>query len=236
MDCPDRDGAPACVPGASPGGAGGTGAWTFVVPVRDARGAKTRLDTPPGVDRAALVRAMALDTVAALTGAGARVTLVTGDGLLPLLLAGAPVRVVADPGGVAGGGSPARLAGAIMAGLSTIPAQEPAAVALADLPALRPADVEAVLGAALAQGAVFVRDADGTGTTILAATRREALRPAFGPGSAREHALVAAEAGFSLPRARRDVDTAADLADALRLGTGRHTTRLLAGRDVPGRD
>ena len=40
-------------------------AWSLVVPVKGGEGAKSRLRAPDGVDRIALARALALDTVAA---------------------------------------------------------------------------------------------------------------------------------------------------------------------------
>jgi 2-phospho-L-lactate guanylyltransferase len=101
---------------------------------------------------------------------------------------------------------------------------------------LRPDDLDealaladAVLQGAASGGAnsVFVPDAQGTGTVLLAARHAAALRPAFGPGSAAAHeALGALRLEPALPRLRRDVDTAADLAEALELGCGRRTAEL----------
>ena len=69
-------------------------------------------------------------------------------------------------------------------------------------------------------------DAAGTGTVLLAAAGT-ALLPAFGAGSARRHAESGARRlDGRWPSLRRDVDTVADLAEAVRLGLGRHTAAL----------
>lgn len=102
---------------------------------------------------------------------------------------------------------------------------------LADLPALRPQELAAALVAAALQPRSYVPDAEGTGTTLLAARPGSSLDPAFGTGSAARHATaaVALDAG---PGLRRDVDTAADLSAAIALGVGPATAALLAGEAV----
>ncbi len=77
----------------------------------------------------------------------------------------------------------------------------------------------------------MVADAAGTGTTLLTAAPDVPLRPAFGGGSFQRHVSAGAHAvtGVALAGLRRDVDTAADLDDACRLGVGRHTGAVLAG-------
>jgi 2-phospho-L-lactate guanylyltransferase len=113
----------------------------------------------------------------------------------------------------------------------------PAAVLLADLPALRPEDLDAALAAARdaldAEGTrmAAVPDADGTGTVLLAARTPARLDPAFGPGSFAEHLRRGAvPLPLDLPRLRRDVDTPADLDAALALGVGPRTASALAER------
>lgn len=100
------------------------------------------------------------------------------------------------------------------------------AVLVGDLPALRPAELGAALRAAACHPASFVADHTGTGTTLLAALPGQALRPAFGPGSAGRHGTtaVALDAG---PGLRLDVDTAEDLEAAVKLGVGRQTAALV---------
>lgn len=211
--------------------------WTFVVPVRDASTAKTRLVAPVGVDHAELVRAMALDVLGSVAATGATLVLVTDDPVLVTVgtdgcegVEGtARIRVIRDP---------ARgLSAAIETGLAEVERHAPAAVLLGDVPCLRTDDVIAALKATVAAAveppapgapAAFVRDAAGTGTTMLASTRRDRLRPRFGVGSAAAHAQVAVEIGTRLPRLRRDVDTASDLDDAIRLGAGPRTAQVLA--------
>jgi 2-phospho-L-lactate guanylyltransferase len=76
---------------------------------------------------------------------------------------------------------------------------------------------------------VFVPDAEGTGTVLLAALTAAAMRPAFGPGSARAHRAAGAHPlDVDLPRLRRDVDTPADLRTAIALGVGPRTRAALA--------
>jgi len=151
----------------------------------------------------------------------------------------------------------AGLGAAIRDGLAA--AHGPCAVLLGDLPALRPDDLQLALDAAarrlsatlelagarpagaLTTGArpepaggslppmVFVPDAEGSGTVLLAAEQPLALNHAFGPGSAREHARRGAvRLDLDLPRLRRDVDTEADLRAAVLLGCGPRTTARLA--------
>jgi 2-phospho-L-lactate guanylyltransferase len=96
-----------------------------------------------------------------------------------------------------------------------------------DLPALRPDELAAALGAALAVPRAFVADAHGTGTTLLTGVRTD-LCPRFGPDSARAHrASGAVELTGSWPGLVRDVDTDADLRAAVALGAGSRTTGLL---------
>ena len=100
----------------------------------------------------------------------------------------------------------------------------------ADLPALRADELDAAVTAALAIGArAFTADAEGTGTTFLLAAAGVELDPRFGGGSAARHRATGAVALDGRgPSLRRDVDTAADLAEALRLGVGAHTRTALA--------
>lgn len=99
----------------------------------------------------------------------------------------------------------------------------------ADLPAMRPEDLEAALVAAARTGRrAFVPDLEGTGTVLLAAPAGEALAPQFGPGSAAAHLRSGAvRLDGAWPSLRRDVDTAADLDAAARLGLGAHTGQVL---------
>jgi 2-phospho-L-lactate guanylyltransferase len=125
--------------------------------------------------------------------------------------------------------------GVVAAGRRRPWSSRPAAVLLADLPALRPEDLEAGLAAAEAAFGrrpaapmAVVPDADGTGTVLLAARTPAALDPAFGAGSLAEHVRRGAvRLDLDLPRLRRDVDTRADLDAALALGVGARTASAL---------
>ncbi|WP_456786559.1 2-phospho-L-lactate guanylyltransferase [Cellulomonas sp. P5_C5] len=198
--------------------------WVVVVPVKPAADGKTRLAGVLSASaRERLVRAMALDTVAAAvaTPEVLRVVVVTADVPLRTLLAGT-VDLVDEPGG--------GLNGAVRAGVDRAEGRrEGVAVLLGDLPALRPDDLADALGMASAHERAFVADADGTGTTLLAALPGVALDPAFGPGSAAAHELAGhvrlAVVGTST--VRRDVDVPDDLVEVARLGVGPATRAVI---------
>jgi 2-phospho-L-lactate guanylyltransferase len=107
----------------------------------------------------------------------------------------------------------------------------------ADLPALRPEELAGALRAAAGSaGPGFVPDHAGTGTTLLAAPGGARLVPRFGPGSAARHAASGARRlTGAWPSLRQDVDTAADLAAAGRLGLGRYTAGCLRAAGVASR-
>lgn len=202
--------------------------WTVVLPVKRLALAKSRLRAtlplPPGAAEA-LVLAMARDTAAAALACElvGRVIAVTSDPAAARALALDGTECVSDvPGG---------LNFSVAHGASRAAALAPAwgvAVLGADLPALRPGELAEAL-AACGGGRAHVADAAGTGTTLLAAPPGTALAPAFGPGSAQAHAASGAEAlTTDWPSLRLDVDTAADLRAAQRLGLGRHTAEVLA--------
>lgn len=200
--------------------------WRVVLPVKGGAAAKSRLAGDPAARRL-LAEAIALDCLAAVLACPGvdDVVVVTGDPRTAAAATGVGARVVAES--VPGAG----LDAAVQDGLAVLP-DAPVAVLLADVPALRPADLSAALGGAaglLAAGApsVVVPDAEGTGTVLLAAPGPRGLRTAFGPGSAAAHeALGAVRFEPDLPRLRRDVDTPAALEEAVALGVGPRTARL----------
>lgn len=105
------------------------------------------------------------------------------------------------------------------------------AALVGDLPALRPAELSATLDQAATLPRSFVPDASGMGTTLLAATPGAVLNPRFGHGSAARHL---ASGGHSLeagPGLRHDVDTLADLTDAVAIGVGESTAALMGMRE-----
>lgn len=197
--------------------------WGLVVPVKRLDVAKSRLAGFGEAGRRRLALAFAQDVVraAALCPAVDRVLVVTDDeeaaGALRLL--GAEVRADLPAAG---------LNAAIEHGAALLREREAhlAVAALSsDLPALRAEDLAGAL--ALAEGRAFVADADGAGTTLLAAVGGAALQPAFGAGSAATHRASGAGELRAAPGLRRDVDTPADLAEALLLGVGPSTGTVL---------
>jgi len=201
--------------------------FALLVPVKTLTLAKSRLTTAQTGEREPLMRAFALDAIAAASQcpAVAQVYVVTdesgfevdravrlpdeGDGDLNRALRHASVR--------------ARLLNPTLG----------VAAMCADVPCLLPED----LGGALAAGVSprwFVADASGSGTTLLAAGPGMELDPHFGAGSARRHE----ESGATPVRAelhtlRLDVDTDADLDAARQLGLGPHTVRALESGRAP---
>ncbi|MFJ6653330.1 2-phospho-L-lactate guanylyltransferase [Microbacterium sp. NPDC091313] len=197
--------------------------WTVIVPVKAAAVGKSRLDAA-AADRAALARAIALDTIEAVTATAAveRVIVVTSDAELPRAVRALPnVSVVADPG--AAGLDAAVAAGAAAAGLNTA-----RAALLGDLPALHPAELAAALAAAADVERGLVADAEGTGTTLVTARPGAVWVSAFGEGSAERHRLLGC-VDLPVPEGtglRRDVDTVEQLAAARALGLGTRTAAL----------
>ena len=104
------------------------------------------------------------------------------------------------------------------------------AVLLGDLPALRPEEFDGALAAAARHPLAFVRDADGTGTTLATAGPGVPFDPLFGPDSAARHAaagFVELEASDA-PGLTRDVDTVDGLEAVLHHGVGDHTAEAVA--------
>ncbi|MEV7419912.1 2-phospho-L-lactate guanylyltransferase [Streptomyces sp. NPDC089919] len=208
-------------------------AWTLVVPLKPLSEAKSRLAAAAGAARPALALAFALDTVAgALACAAVRdVVVVTDDPVAGAELAGLGARVLPDL-------PAAGLNAALAHGARAVRARRPgAAVAAmnADLPALRPAELQRVLETAGAFPRAFLADAAGIGTTLLSAAPGVELAPAFGgPSRARHSASGAVEIRLSgVPSVRRDVDTGTDLEAAAALGLGARTAQLYGSVRVP---
>lgn len=206
--------------------------WSVVLPVKGGAAAKSRL-VPGGDGREELARAVATDTLDAVLRCGVvtEVLVVTADAATSRWARLRGARAVGETSPGAG------LLAAVQDGLRSC-RPGPAAVLLADLPALTPADLDSALHACWpvlrTAPMAYVPDAGGTGTVLLAAADPGLLRPAFGPGSAAAHqALGAARLDLALPRLRRDVDTASELAEAAALGLGAATRATLAGCRPP---
>jgi 2-phospho-L-lactate guanylyltransferase len=209
----------------------------LVVPIKPLAVAKSRLrgaaDRGIGEQRAhaRLAMALALDTVAAVRAAGSvrHLLVVSSDPVVAAELGVAGVEVVPD--GPVSGLNPAYQRGAAL-----LQSRDPAAAVgalQADLPALRPDELDAAITAALgmfAAGAkrVFSPDAEGTGTTFLLAAPGAPLEPTFGVGSAQLHEESGAvRLHGAWPGLRRDVDTPDDLREAADLGLGKHTCLVM---------
>ena len=197
--------------------------WGVVVPVKRLGLAKTRLRPYDGGVRRALALAMASDVVAAACACPGvlEVLVVTSDPDAATALAACGARVVPDE-------PDAGLDAALLHGVALLAPGLGAAALAADLPALLPADLRAALHQ-VAAGRGVAADATGTGTTLLAAVAGTPLRPAYGPGSLARHLRDGARALDAAPGLRQDVDTPADLAQALRLGVGPRTAAVAAG-------
>lgn len=202
--------------------------WTLVVPLKPLERAKSRLSPTAGALRPSLALAFAQDTVgAALACAAVRdVVVVTDDPLAARELSALGARVVPDLPDLG-------LNAALTHGVETVRAGRPhsAVAALnADLPALRSAELARVLSAAESFPRAFLADAAEIGTTLLSALPGVALDPDFGGESRRRHlGSGAVEIALSgVDSVRRDVDTGADLSEALALGVGSYTLRASA--------
>jgi 2-phospho-L-lactate guanylyltransferase len=203
--------------------------WSVLVPVKELHVAKTRLDRP---DRADIALAMARDTVraAAAASAVAEVVVVTDDPRALQALQGPGVRILPDSPRAGLNAALQHAADSVRLAPNDAFGTSVAALS-ADLPALRPAELDLALTIAAKYDRAFLADAAGTGTVLLTATGEHALRPEYGTDSRQAHLTSGAydltgEIGDRVPGLRRDVDTVADLSAAALLGTGPATSSL----------
>ena len=207
--------------------------WSVVVPVKRLRLAKSRLYAVgrPRPEHEELALSLALDTVAAALAAAAveRVVVVTDDPAARQALETAGALVLPDEPDA--GLNPALAHGAAAA-MRRSP-RDGVALLSADLPALRPAELDAALAAAADHDAAFVADTSGFGTTLLAIAPGHLVTPRYGRASAAAHrAAGAVELTGDWPTLRNDVDTAADLRTAAELGLGPATSAWAASHAV----
>lgn len=202
--------------------------WTVIVPIKPWALAKSRMGLPEGL-RADIARALMLDTLETVsaTGSVTRLIVVSADAEAQsiarhhgaLVLSDRPLTTI-DP-----------LNQAVLLGVGWVEAHSPSsavAVLPADLPALTPQILTAVLDAASAHDTSHLADLSGCGTTLLTALRAAHLVPRFGPDSAGRHRELGSHQLQGMDdRARSDVDTRDDLAAAVPLGLGRHTASIL---------
>jgi 2-phospho-L-lactate guanylyltransferase len=176
--------------------------WCAILPIKGGAKAKSRLGSDAEV--AELANEFANRTLAALLACieVERVVIVTTDETWHNL-ATDRVTTVADPG--------AGLNAAICAVRDVEFETQLLFVVPGDLPLLDPIELTEVLIRARKYPRAFVRDKDGSGTTLLTALTAIDLVPLYGEGSAAAHlenGAVELEAGLSV---RYDVDTQADL-------------------------
>jgi 2-phospho-L-lactate/phosphoenolpyruvate guanylyltransferase len=207
--------------------------WVVVIAAKGLGTAKSRLAEVAGAYREQLALAMLADTVAAARHAdGVReVLVVTADAAIGEAMRAVEVSTVAD--------SPALgLNSAFGYGIAAAIARHAdcgVALLAGDLPALLPGDLSAALAAAaLSSTPVVVADRAATGTTMLASRTPISLRPSFGAGSLARHRSLGArvvehlEPAGEIASLRCDVDDAADLEIAVRLGVGSATAAVIA--------
>jgi 2-phospho-L-lactate guanylyltransferase len=204
-----------------------------VIPLRAAGTGKTRLQgaTREPAAHGQLVLAIQRDAIEAVLVAARRSNTLPGSPIAGVHLVterapdglGQAVHVIADNGG----GLNAALRQAAGELAERWPSDGVLAM-VADLPALRPQEILDVLDRASNSPTAYVADAQGSGTTMLAARRPRDLDPQFGAGSAGRHEASGCLALAAGPGARQDVDTALDLARCLRLGVGANTAAMLS--------
>ena len=211
--------------------------WTVIVPMKDLGDAKTRLLPADDPSRPEFAASFLQDALAAIVLAQRvqRVIVVTNDDRVRRLVDDSSAEWLAE--------SDARgLNAAALHGLSAVHPDDAAAVMAGDLPCLTPQAVDLVLDLAEGYPRSFVSDAPGVGTTMLLARRSPDCLPTFGTRSRAVHAMLGnVEIGLDpapgqstlLARARRDVDTPVDLWDAVRLGVGPATERVLSWNAAP---
>ena len=193
---------------------------TAIVPVKRFARAKQRLlDRLDRAARAAIVKAMLADVLAAVSAASAieRVIVVSGEpraeriALRHAQRTPAPLEVLRDPRDA--GHSQAATLGIVRARAL---GAECVALLPGDCPLLARAELDGAL-ARMAPGRVaVVPDRHGTGTNALLMAPANAIGPAFGDGSRERHLDRARRAGYEaaveeLDSLALDVDTADDL-------------------------
>lgn len=201
----------------------------LVVPVKSLHTAKSRLlrslRTTDYLAHRELVLAMLTDTLLAAMAATAvhRVAVVTPDPDVRATAAALGAIPLIEP---ARGGLNRALAYGESFLRATGPHRQMGALQ-ADLPALRPVEVDDAVALAHNRRA-FCADWSGRGTTLLLAGRDERLKPRFGSDSAQAHRdSGAVDLAGCWPTLRCDVDIARGLATAAALGLGHYTLATL---------
>jgi 2-phospho-L-lactate/phosphoenolpyruvate guanylyltransferase len=200
--------------------------WVAVVPVKAPQRAKSRLGPDLATWRTDLATAFAIDTLAALVAASRieLVVVVGGEGLSASTLDHPRVRTLRDPGD---------LNAAARHGIEWTRQHHPDAgilILTADLPAATATAIDALLVATSSDPVRVLPDLEGSGSTGLLIGPGADADPAFGGASLARHRTAGATV-VDLPGIdglRRDVDTAGQLAEAVRLGVGPRTRSVIA--------
>ena len=194
---------------------------TVVILAKDSRSAKTRLQLPrDGARQVALHLASATVRAALAAEHVGDVLVVTGDPGIALDALGAGADVLVEPRPL--GMNRAAELGRRQALLRT--PGSPLATMVADLPHVRPDDIDLVVLELRETGRpLFVADRLGSGTTLLIHGADDAPGFGFGPRSAVMHARLGYQESLAAPSGlRTDLDSREDL--------GRLAGRLYRGR------
>jgi 2-phospho-L-lactate guanylyltransferase len=213
------------------------GAWA-ITPVKRFDRAKSRLAGLLNVgERADLAKAMLGDVFDALarTRELTGVVVVTSDNEARAMASVLGFETAADAG-------ESGLNDAVAVGLRYVRARGAAAALIVpgDIPFTTADEIRAVLRALATTRVVLAPAARDNGTNILAMAPTDAIRPAFGPGSAARH-IAAARAGGSEPAilalsdASQDIDVPADLFVDPARKSGSRTRACLLRLDVANR-
>jgi 2-phospho-L-lactate/phosphoenolpyruvate guanylyltransferase len=198
--------------------------WQAIVPAKGVHDSKTRLG------RRDLTIPILSDVVAALLGCSAiaAIKVVTPDPVIAQLASSLNCEIVPE---TTGNG----LTSAIQDGLSQCNAEghDNVIVLLGDLPCLTSQHLDSFLMCGSQYETAFLSDTEGTGTTMWMRTTRHSKPPSFGVRSRAKHWESGAReiVGDLFIGARRDVDTAVNLWDAVRIGVGPATRAALAVQD-----
>jgi len=181
-----------------------TSRWCVILPIKVGTSAKSRLGASPEIT--SLAYDFAEKTLQAILNCQevGHVLIVTGDGHWESF-ASERVSIVTDPGG--------GLNAAIRAARDQWHGDQLLAVIPGDLALLDPIDLADVLFRARSYPLSFVRDKDGTGTTVLTSSKALNLSPQYGQNSAAIHLSIGATELTAPHSVRFDVDTPEDLAE-----------------------
>ncbi len=210
----------------------------ILVPVKNLSGAKQRLSPVLSPEeRLALAQAMCEDVLEALAKWKKRpaVAVVTSDEFARELAARFSFEVIADDA------NPGETGAIEMATAVCCERGEASTLVVpADIPLIESAELEKVLDAAPARGAVLVPDAAGRGTNAAWRAPADLFPLRFGNDSFKPHLAEANATGLpcvvlELPSIARDIDRPEDLFEVARARGERRSQRLIRSWNLAGR-